>query len=466
MRPRDGLVAVLALGAGMAILDSTIVTLALRTLSVRLDAPLDHVQWVTTAYLLALACVMPLSGWAAARFGPRRTYLAALLIFTGGSILSGLTWSLGSLLAFRVLQGLGAGLLLPVGQILVVRAHGVEARRAIMLTVGLPIALGPTLGPVLGGLLIEHVGWRWIFFINVPLGAVALAFAARLLPADGERDRPHLNAAEAVLLAGSMAAVTYGLAELAAHGSLLAPSVWAPLAAGAVLLTSFLRESLLRPCVFDVRLYRHAAFRSASLAAFALGASGLGAVTVIALYLQEVGGASAGDVGLLVGAQGVGIAGAMLVTGRVVRRLGDGLTAVVGVVLTLAATVPFALVTGPMGGAAVVCCLAVRGIGVAWSVTPSLTAALSALGNERVEHAAPQLNLLQRLGGSVGTAVLATVLHGYLVRAGSGADAAYASTFLWVLGLLGVALAATVGLFCAGRRGGAGVVAPATGGPA
>ena len=176
------LAAVVVVGSIMSILDTTIVNVALQTLSDDLDAPIATVQWVVTGYMLALAAVIPVTGWAARRVGTRRLYLASLVLFTLGSMLCGLAWSIDSLIVFRVLQGLGGGMLMPTGMIILARAAGPQQMGRMFSAIGVPMVLAPVFGPVLGGLLVEHVGWRWIFFVNLPVGIVAVALALRFLP--------------------------------------------------------------------------------------------------------------------------------------------------------------------------------------------------------------------------------------------------------------------------------------------
>src|SRR4051794_781405 len=172
------------LGAIMSVLSTTIVNVALETLAVKLHAPLDSVQWVVTGYMLSLAAVIPVSGWAAARFGARKLYILSLLAFTAGSTLCGLAWNLESLVAARVLQGLAGGLLVPSGQISLVKAAGPRNMAGGMGAIGVPVIFGPVCGPTIGGLLVEHIGWQWIFFINVPVGLIAAVAAFKLLPRD------------------------------------------------------------------------------------------------------------------------------------------------------------------------------------------------------------------------------------------------------------------------------------------
>src|SRR3954468_4901201 len=168
----------------MTILDTTIVNIAIDRLAVVFDARLATIQWVSTAYLLALAAVIPLTGWAVDRFGTRRVFLSAVGLFVAGSALCGLAWSAGSLIAFRVLQGLGGGMIMPTGMTILARAAGPQRMGRVMGIFGVPMLMGPIIGPILGGWLVDDVSWRWIFYVNIPIGIAALVAATRLLPRD------------------------------------------------------------------------------------------------------------------------------------------------------------------------------------------------------------------------------------------------------------------------------------------
>src|SRR5919109_1639571 len=208
------LAAVVVLGAIATILDATIVNVALTTLGRDFDAPISTIQWVPTVYLLAFASVIPLSGWASERFGAKRVWLASLGAFMVGSLLAGLSWSIGALIAFRVLQGLGGGMIMPLGQMILAQAAGPQRMGRVMSIVGVPMLLAPIFGPVIGGALVDAVSWRWIFFVNLPVGAAAFLLAVRLLPEVEPRLHERLDALGLVLLSGGIATFVYGLSEV------------------------------------------------------------------------------------------------------------------------------------------------------------------------------------------------------------------------------------------------------------
>src|ERR1700759_179666 len=227
-----GALLALIVGGIAAILDSTMVTLALHTLTIQLPSSVATIQWVTTGYLLAMVVAIPTTGWAERRWGGRRLWMAALALFVAGSALCAVAWNDATLIAFRVLQGFAAGLIFPLLQTLAVRAAGGRASPKLVATVSVPVALGPILGPVIGGVILNWLSWRWLFLVNVPVIAVGLVLAWRLLPADRpavDAERPRLDVVGLTLLAGGLVGVLLGLSDLSADGGLGHAGVLVPL---------------------------------------------------------------------------------------------------------------------------------------------------------------------------------------------------------------------------------------------
>jgi EmrB/QacA subfamily drug resistance transporter len=431
---------VVIMGAIMSVLDTTIVNVALHDLSGDLHASLASIQWVITGYLLSLAAVIPVTGWAVKRFSARRLYLIALVVFTAGSALCALASSSGELIAFRVLQGVGGGMLTPIGQMILVKAAGPRNLPKVMSFIGVPIVLAPVFGPTLGGLLLQSVGWQWIFMINVPVGIVALTLALRLLPRDeaGTAQAGRLDVAGLLLAATGVVGITFGLSKSESAGSLTAPSVMIPVLAGIVLLALFVVHARrTEHPLLDLRLFSNSAFRAASIVTFCLGAALFGAMILMPLYFQTVRGEDAIHTGLLLIPQGIGGGLGMFLSGRATERLGAGRTSLIGGLILTAATIPFVLITAAM---------VVRGIGIGLSIMPAMTAAFSVLKREQINDASPQLTVLQRVGGSLGTAIIAVVLQGHVQHAHTTAAlaAGFGHTYWWVMGVTLIALVPTL----------------------
>jgi EmrB/QacA subfamily drug resistance transporter len=448
---------VVILGAIMSVLDTTIVNVALHDLSHDLHSSLGQIQWVITGYLLSLAAVIPITGWAVKRYSARRLYLIALVVFTAGSALCAVATSSGELIAFRVLQGVGGGMLTPIGQMILVKAAGPRNMAKVMSVIGVPIVLAPVFGPTLGGLLLQSVGWEWIFLINVPIGAVALGLALRLLPHDesGTAQAGRLDFLGLALAAPGVVAITYGLSESETAGSLTAASVLLPVLAGVLLLTLFVARSrrIERP-LLDLKLFANPAFRAASITTFCLGAALFGAMILMPLYFQTVRGEDAISTGLLLIPQGLGGGVGMVLSGRLTQRLGAGRTSLLGGMILAIATIPFVMVTATTSFALIGVAMAVRGIGVGLAIMPAMTAAFSVLTRAQVNDATPQLTVLQRVGGSLGTAIIAVVLEGQTKHAHTAAAAAagFGTTYWWVMGATLIGLLPTLLLARIERR--------------
>ncbi len=430
--------AVVVIGSIMSILDTTIVNVALATMSRELHATISQIQWVVTGYMLALAAVIPVSGWAARRFGAKQVYLVSLVLFTAGSALCGLASSTTELIVFRVLQGVGGGMILPVGQLMMAEAAGPKRMGRVMSIVAVPAMLAPILGPTLGGLIVQNMSWRWIFYVNVPIGVLAVIAALRVLPTVERGQADRLDVRGLLLMATGLPLLTYGLAEIGITGGFTSTKVVVPIIVGLALVAAFAVHALRVPKpLLDLRLYRRPTFSSASFAMFCLGAALFGGMILLPLYWQEVRGESVIVTGLLTAPQGLGAALAMPLAGKLTDRMGGGPLALFGVTLCAVATIPFGLIGAHTSIVWLSAAMLLRGVGIGFGFMPTMAAAFASLERSELASATPQLNVLQRVGGSIGTAVLAVVLQRALLGAHglSGAASAYGTAF-WASAIL------------------------------
>jgi EmrB/QacA subfamily drug resistance transporter len=414
---------VVILGAVMSILDTTIVNVAIDTLARDLHASLGTIQWVATGYMLALATVIPLAGWATERFGSRRLFLLSAGMFAVGSALCGFAWSAESLIGFRVLQGLGGGMLMPVGMTILTRAAGPQRVGRVMSVIGVPMLLAPVAGPVLGGWLVQDASWRYIFFVNVPIGAVSILLALRILDRDVPAREERLDWRGLLLLSPGLTALVYGLAETASNGGLGSDRVLASLTLGLLLIGAFVVHALRteRPLI-DLRLFARRGFAAGAATTFLLGGALFGAMILLPLYYQVVRGEDALTAGLLLAPQGLGAAVVMPLSGRATDRSGAGRVVLTGLVLVLVSTLAFTAVGAGTPYWLLIGALFVRGLGLGMTMMPAMSAAYATLETAAVPRATTALNILNRVGGSVGTALLAVILQTRITDAfGTGA---------------------------------------------
>jgi EmrB/QacA subfamily drug resistance transporter len=406
------LAAVVVLGAIMTILDATIVNVALPTLGRDFRARIATIQWLPTAYLLAFASVIPLTGWASERVGAKPLWLASLALFMGGSLLAGLSWSIGSLIAFRIVQGLGGGMIMPLGQTILAQAAGPKRMGRVMSIVGIPMLLAPIAGPVIGGALIAAASWRWIFFVNLPVGVVALALAVRLLPSPPRRERVPLDTLGLALLSGGIAVFVYGLAEVGQKGTLAAVLPLAALAAGSALVVLFVFHALRaeRP-LLDVRLFARRGFGTAATANLVLGTALFGVALLLPLYFQIVRGQDPLHTGLLLVPQGLGAAISIGIAGVLSDRLGARRVVPAGILLALAGTLAYTRIGASTSYWYLAAALFLVGAGLGATITPSMSAAIQNLSHAEMPAATSVINVVQRVAGSLGSALLAVVLQ-------------------------------------------------------
>ncbi|XVQ06904.1 MDR family MFS transporter [Spirillospora sp. CA-255316] len=433
--PLIRLALVVVVGGVAALVDTTVVNVALPTMAADLNVGSEAIQWVTTAYLLALAVTVPVTAWACDRFGSKRVWIAGLALFLIGSGLCALAPGLGSLVAFRALQGIGGGIMLPVLQTILVRAAGPAKVGRVLTLVTLVVTIAPIAGPLVGGVIVDAANWRWVFVINLPICAAAILLGLRFVPRAPTQAEKRLDIAGVLLLGVGTATLLYALGNAAARGGDAAVQVWTPLAAGVVLMAGFVAWSLVRGArsAIPVRLLARRAFGSATATLFLTGVALYGTLFLIPLYFQQQRGLTALTAGAVLALQGVG----SLLTrwvGAVVDRIGARLIAIVGVLLCAAATVPFALATTHTSWVLLGTVLIVRGGALSAVNIAISTGAFTDLSRDQVPAGSAIVRLVQQLGGAAGTALLATV------AAAVGAASGFHAAFLCSIGLTLIAL--------------------------
>jgi EmrB/QacA subfamily drug resistance transporter len=416
---------VVVLGAIMSILDITVVSVGLRTFQNVFDATSAEVAWTMTGYTLALASVIPLTGWAADRFGTKRLYLLALLLFTAGSALCATATSLEMLVGFRVLQGLGGGMLMPLGMTILTRAAGPERVGRVMAIMGIPMLLGPIFGPILGGWLIDIASWHWIFLINVPIGALALAYSRRGLPRDHDEPSVTCDVVGMLLLSPGLAAFLYGVSSVPEAGTIWDQKVLVWVILGLVLIATFvpwaLRPANIHPLI-DLRLFKIKALTVAVIAMALFAIAFFGASLLFPLYFQQVRDETALSSGLLLAPQGIGAMITMPIAGMLADRIGPGKVVITGIVIDTIGMGMFTQLSDQTSYAYIISALFVMGLGMGATMMPIMSAALATLTDHSVARGSTLLNTTQQVAASVGTALFSVLLtHGVRDHQAAGA---------------------------------------------
>ena len=435
------------------VLDTTIVNVALPTLGRELGAANSDLEWVVTGYLLSQAVWIPASGWLGDRFGTKRVFLWALGLFVLASGLCGVAWSLESLTAFRVLQGIGGGMLVPVGTAMTFRAFPQAERARASAIMGIPVVVAPVLGPVLGGWLVDHAGWRWIFLVNLPLGLVGWIFAGLVLR-EHVAERPGRFDMWGFLLAGAgLPLVLFALsrAPLQGWGD---PVVLVTGVGGVLCLAGLAAVEWRRPDpMLDLRLLGDGRFGGVTLAMVLTTAGLTGMLFLLQLFLQQVRGLPAQEAGLTSFPQAVGLVCAIPLAGWLYERVGARRLVVVGLSGATATAALFLLVDLTTNLWWIRGLLYARGIALGLALLPLQTAAFASIGSGETGVAAALFSSARHVASSLGVTLLATALVWHSDgrgRAAAGFDVAPAASLqgfqaayavATLLGLLSVAAA-------------------------
>jgi EmrB/QacA subfamily drug resistance transporter len=410
-RPKVAVSIVFVMAMFMSIMDVTIVNVALPNIGRDLHVGATNVDAISIGYLVSLAIVIPTSGWLGDHFGGKRVMLAAIVIFTGASVLCGLAQTFGELVGFRVLQGVGGGMLTPVGMAMLFRAFPPQERVRASSILVVPTALAPAIGPVLGGVLVDSLSWRWVFFVNLPLGLLAFAYGAVFLrdaelPSAGRFDLPGF------LLSGTgFAALMYGVSEGPSKGW-GSGQIVGTITVGTLLLVVLIATQLrTREPLLNIRLFGDRLFRSASASLFLATAGFLGVLYLVALFFQDGLGLNALGSGLSTFPEALGVMAGAQVASRVLyprlgpRRLMVGGLSAVAVVMALMTQIDDRGDLWAMRGL-----MFLLGYAMAHNFVPAQAAAFARISVGDTGRASTLFNALRQLGGAVGVAVLTSVL--------------------------------------------------------
>ncbi|MCL5961739.1 MAG: DHA2 family efflux MFS transporter permease subunit [Chloroflexi bacterium] len=402
---------VVIVGSFMVMLDTTIVNIALPRITVVFGASVDRSQLILTGYMLALAVVMPAAGYLTDTFGTKRVYLAVMGLFTLGSALCGVSWDVNSLVFFRVIQGLGGGMLMPLGMTIIYKTVPPQQRGTVMGVFGLPLILAPVLGPTLGGYLVEYVDWRVIFTLNIPVGLLGLLLGATLLQETETRPGLRFDIPGFLLSAVGFGSLLLGLSRGAADGW-TSPMIVAYLFAGiAALLIWAIVELDAEVPLLELRVLKDTTYSLATAVTFISTMAMFSSMFLLPLFLQNLRGLGALESGLLTFPQAVASGVMMPISGRLFNRVGPRPLVVSGLIVMAYSTWRLAALNLATSDDELRLMLILRGAGMGLLMMPAMTAAMNTVPPHLVARASSLTNVLRQLFGSFGTAIFATLLQ-------------------------------------------------------
>ena len=418
----------------MSTLDATIVNVALATLGREFGVPAVATQGVVVAYLVSLAVFIPASGWLGDRYGTKRVFLAALALFVVASALCGQARTLEQLVAFRVLQGAGGGMLTPVGMAMLYRTFPPRERVAVGRVLMFATILGPASGPLIGGLLIERLSWRWAFYVNIPVGLIAFIVAILFLREHREPEPGRFDLPGFALGGAGLGLAMYALSEGPRRGW-NAPDIILCGVLGIAALTAFVAVELrLATPMVQLRLLGNRLFRTTQTVSFFGSAGFVGVLFLVPLFLQEARGASPLEAGLTTFPEAIGVVTSTQIVARLYPRVGPrrlmagGLVGMAGAIVLLAAV---GIHNGPW---LVRGLMFLVGAGMAYVFLPNQAASLATISRAETGRATTIANVQRQVGGAIGVAAVASALAAAGSAGGAGDPEAYRMAFLVAAG--------------------------------
>jgi EmrB/QacA subfamily drug resistance transporter len=436
-------------GFFMDLMDVTIVNVAIPTLSRQLHVPDTTLEWVVTGYLLSLAIWIPASGWLGDRFGTKRIFLFALGMFTAGSALCSFAPNAQLLIAFRIFQGIGGGMMTPVGVTMLFRTFPPYERAQASSVVGIVAAAAPAIGPVLGGWLSDYVGWRWIFLVNVPIGIAAFFFSLKILKEYKEPNVGKFDLAGFALSGIGLVLLLYALSSIPTNGIKSPLIILSGVLGIAILIVLVLVETRRKSPILHFGLFKDRLFRTANSVMFFAFSLWIGFLFVLPLFLQDLLGLTAFQSGLTTSPQAIGWIVMSTLASRIYQKLKPRKMIVIGLTCTTLLTFSFLVINAGTSLWLIRTILFFRGLTMAFAVIPIQTIVFTNIQPRETGRASSIFNTNRQVASSFGTAVLGSILFELLIsRQAAGADQffAYRAAFVaaTILGLIAIALGTLV----------------------
>ncbi|MGD1169821.1 DHA2 family efflux MFS transporter permease subunit [Mycobacterium seoulense] len=398
----------------MAIVDVTVVSVAQRTFIDQFASSQAVVAWTMTGYTLALATVIPITGWAADRFGTKRLFIGSVLAFTLGSLLCALAANILQLIAFRVIQGVGGGMLLPLSFMILTREAGPRRLGRLMSILSIPMLLAPIGGPILGGWLIDASSWRWIFLINLPIGLLTIALAGIIFPRDLPARSETFDLVGVLLLSPGLATFLFAVSSIPHCGTVADRRVLIPAGIGLALIAGFVAHAWRRADhpLIDLRLFGNPVLTHANVTMLVFAAAFFGAGLLLPSYFQQVLHQTPMQAGLRMIPQGLGAMLTMRLTGPLVDRQGPGKIVLVGIALITAGLGTFTVGVARQADyfPTLLIGLAIMGLGVGCTMMPLSVASVQALSLHQIARGTTLMSVSHQVGGSMGTALMSMIL--------------------------------------------------------
>ncbi|MFD0588947.1 MDR family MFS transporter [Paenibacillus sp. GCM10027627] len=412
----------IVVGMIMVILDSTVVNNAIPQLVDYFDTDLKTIQWTITGYTLALAAVIPLAGWMTDRFGAKRIFMITIALFTLGSILCGIAQTPEQLIIFRIIQGLGGGMVGPIGMAMVFKLAPPERRGSIMGVLGIPMLAAPAFGPVLSGWLIDSVSWHWIFMINLPIGILALILGYKYLPKGGRQRAPHLDVIGMCLAPIAFSMLAFGVSEGGTSWSSTSTLIGLTIGGIALVLFIFVELAQKQP-LLELKAFKSSDFTRSIILTWIVQLAMFGALLIVPLYLQGVMRYTALEAGWIMMPYALCASIGMPISGRLYDKIGARPLAFAGLATVAAALFILSGISVDTSLWILLLCLCLMGLGMGFSMMPLNTHVLSSVPRHLVSRITPLTTAAQQVVVSFAAAGLTGYLTSQIALHSASAEA-------------------------------------------
>jgi EmrB/QacA subfamily drug resistance transporter len=399
------------IGAFMSILDSSIVNVAIPTMMHVFNTDTSTIEWVVTVYMLALGVVVPFSGWLGERYGYKQLYMASMFLFTIGSLLCAISWSINMLIVARVIQALGGGMIMPTTMTMIKRIVPKDKFGSAMGIIGIALFMGPAIGPTVGGYLVEYIDWRWIFTINLPIGVIGILLSYFLLPEIAISKVGKLDITGGLVSAIMLFSLLLALSEGSDWGWTSEPIILLFYTSAVSLGLFIYMELTAKNPLLNIRVFRFTTFAMANIMSIITNIALFAGVFFIPLFLQNIRGLGALETGLIM-LPGALVSGLMMpITGRLYDQIGPKLMSIAGIICISYTTYLFHNIDINTPSMTIVIWLMLRGAGISFASMPAQTASIDSVPQKDVGAASAISNIISRVSGSFGIAILTGMLN-------------------------------------------------------
>ncbi|WP_411680716.1 DHA2 family efflux MFS transporter permease subunit [Clostridium thailandense] len=399
------------IGALMSILDSSIVNVAIPTMMHVFNTDTSTIEWVVTVYMLALGVVVPFSGWTGEKYGYKQVYMAAMVIFTVGSLLCAVSWSVNSLIVSRVLQALGGGMIMPTTMTMIKKIVPKNKFGTAMGVIGIALLMGPAIGPTVGGYLVEYIDWRWIFTINLPIGVIGILLSYFFLPEISTSKVGNLDIAGGLISATMLFTLLLALSKGADWGWTSEPTVLLLYISSVTFILFIYIELTSKNPLLNIRVFKYTTFAMANFMSIITNIALFSGIFFIPLFLQNIRGLGALETGLIM-LPGALVSGLMMpISGKLYDHVGPRFMSMAGITCLCYTIYLFHNIDINTPTTTIMLWMVLRGAGTSFASMPAQTASIDSVPQEDVGAASAISNIVSRISGSFGIAILTEILN-------------------------------------------------------